>query len=122
MIQDFACLTGDANPLHTDPAFGRTTPFGQINVQGQLMSSLIIGVIGSRLPGPGWFCLGVNADFVHPCFPDEEVVAGVAVKQKIPALNVIVWDGWLKRRADNTLLVRATIKTKFMASGGFANE
>lgn len=114
VIQDFARLTGDANPLHTDPTFGSTTPFGQINAQGQLMSSLIIGVIGSRLPGPGWFCLGVNADFVQPCFPDEEVVAGVAVKQKIAALNVIVWDGWLKRRADNTLLVRATIKTKLM--------
>jgi acyl dehydratase len=115
MIQEFARLTADANPLHTDPAFGRTTPFGQINAQGQLMSSLIVGVIGSRLPGPGWFCLGVNADFVQPCFPDEEVVAGVAVKQKIAALNVIVWDGWLKRRADDTVFVRATIKTKLMA-------
>lgn len=114
MILDFANLTGDANPLHTDPGFGSMTPFGQINAQGQLMSSLIVGVIGSRLPGPGWFCLGVNADFVQPCFPEEEVVAGVAVKQKISALNVIVWDGWLRRRVDNTLLVRATIKTKLI--------
>lgn len=112
MIQDFARLTGDANPLHTEPTFASATTFGQITAQGQLMSSLIIGVIGSRLPGPGWFCLGVNADFVQPCFPDEVVVAGVAVRQKIEALNVIVWDGWLKRQADNTLLVRATVKTK----------
>ena len=113
-ILDFARLTGDANPLHTDQAFGKSTPIGQINAQGQLMSSLIVGVIGSQLPGPGWFCLGVNADFVQPCFPGEEVVAGVTVKQKIEALNVIVWDGWLKRKADQTLLVRATIKTKFL--------
>jgi acyl dehydratase len=114
MILEFATLTGDANPLHTDQAFGKLTPFGQINAQGQLMSSLIVSVIGSQLPGPGWFCLGVNAEFVQPCFSGEEVVAGVTVKQKIEALNVIVWDGWLKRKTDETLLVRATIKTKFM--------
>ena len=77
LIFAFADLTGDANPLHTDPAFGELTPFGQINAQGQLMSSLIVGVIGSMLPGPGWFCLGVNADFVLPCFPGEEVLASV---------------------------------------------
>jgi acyl dehydratase len=114
MILEFATLTGDTNPLHTDQVFGKSTQFGQINAQGQLMSSLIIGVIGTQLPGPGWFCLGVNADFVYPCFSGEEVVAGVTVKQKIEALNVIVWDGWLKRKTDDVLLVRATIKTKFL--------
>ncbi len=114
MIFEFASLTGDANPLHTDQAFGKTTSFGKINVQGQLLSSLIVSVIGSQLPGPGWFCLGVNADFVQPCFSGEDVEAGVNLKQKIKALNVIVWDGWLKRKADQTLLVRATIKTKFL--------
>jgi acyl dehydratase len=114
MILEFATLTGDTNPLHTDQVFGKLTPFGQINAQGQLMSSLIVSVIGSQLPGPGWFCLGVNAEFVQPCFSGEEVIAAVTVKQKIEALNVIVWDGWLKRKTDETLLVRATIKTKFM--------
>ena len=114
LIFAFADLTGDANPLHTDPAFGEVTPFGRINAQGQLMSSLIIGVIGSILPGPGWFCLGVNADFILPCFPGEEVVASVCAKQKIEALNVILWDGRLNRTADDNTLVRATIKTKFM--------
>lgn len=113
-IFQFAELTGDANPLHTDPAFGDATPFGQINAQGQLMSSLIIGVIGSQLPGPGWFCLGVNADFILPCFPGEEVVASVRAQQKIEALNVILWDGRLERPADGKTLVRASIKTKFM--------
>ena len=114
LIFEFANLTGDSNPLHTDPAFGEATPFGRINAQGQLMSSLIIGVIGSQLPGPGWFCLGVNADFILPCFPGEEVVASVRAKQKIEALNVILWDGQLERPADGKTLVRASIKTKFM--------
>lgn len=114
LIYRFAEMTGDANPLHTDPSFGKQTPFGQINAQGQLMSSLIVGVIGSKLPGPGWFCLGVDATFIHPCFVGDVVVAGVRVRQKIEALKVVVWDGYLTRISDNKVLVRVVIKTKCM--------
>jgi acyl dehydratase len=114
LIYRFAEMTGDANPLHTDPNFGVQTPFGQINAQGQLMSSLIVGVIGSKLPGPGWFCLGVDATFVQPCFVGDRVVADVRVRQRIEALKVVVWDGGLRRLSDNKVLVRAVIKTKCM--------
>lgn len=113
-IFEFALLTRDSNPLHNDLDFGNLTPFGQITAQGQLMSSLIVGVIGSQLPGPGWFCLGVNSDFIKPCFPGDEVIASVKVKQKIKALHIIIWDCFLKRKVDNTILVRAIIKTKCM--------
>lgn len=114
LIFRFAEITEDANPLHTDPAFGIETPFGQITAQGQLMSSLIVGVIGSEMPGPGWFCLGVDANFVQPCYAGDTVVAGVRVRQKIETLKVIVWDGYLKRASDEKILVRAVIKTRYM--------
>ncbi len=114
LIDSFARLTGDANPLHTSPEFGRATPFKQLNAQGQLLSSLIVGVIGSQLPGAGWFCLGVNAEFTQPCFPGDALEAGVRAKQRIDALKVIVWEGWVKRLCDDQPLVRATIKTKYM--------
>lgn len=114
LIASFARLTGDANPLHTSAEFGRATPFGQLNAQGQLLSSLIVGVIGSQLPGPGWFCLGVNAEFSQPCFAGDTLEAGVRAKQRMEALKVIVWEGWVKRLCDDQALVRATIKTKYM--------
>lgn len=114
LIANFALWTGDTNPLHTDASFAARTHFGRVNAQGQLMTSIIVGVIGSCMPGPGWFCLGVNADFVHPCFPGDSVVALVRLKQKVEALHVAVWDGWLKRSSDGQMLVRASIKTKFM--------
>lgn len=113
-LLDFARITSDANPLHTDDTFGAATPFGAINVQGQLMSSLIVGVIGSLLPGAGWFCLGVNADFLQPCFAGATVVAGVRARQKIESLGVVVWEGWLAHTDGGQVLVRATIKTKYM--------
>jgi len=114
LILDFAKLTGDANPLHTDPVFGAATPFGRINAQGQLMSSLMVGIVGSKLPGAGWFCLGVDASFIQPCFGGDAVLVGVSLRQKVSSVKVIVWDGYLKRLSDDQILARAVIKTKCM--------
>ena len=44
----------------------------------------------------------------------DDIMYELYVKQKIEALNVIVWDGWLRRKSDQALLVRAMIKTKFL--------
>ncbi len=82
MILDFAELTSDMNPLHVDKNFGKKTIFGDINAQGQLMSSLIVGIIGSKLPGPGWFCIGVDSDFTNPCFENDKIKVSVVLEKK----------------------------------------
>ena len=49
----FAELSGDHNPIHLSEHFARKTRFGGRIVHGLYTASLISGVIGMRLPGPG---------------------------------------------------------------------
>ncbi len=111
MILTFGSLTKDRNPLHRDDDFSSKTQFGQINAQGMLLASHIIGLIGSSLPGPGWMCLGVDSTFNNPVFPDENVQVTVTVKKIIVALGVVVLEGEMIN-SDGIVVCRAQIKVK----------
>lgn len=43
-IVNFAGLSGDYNPLHTDKEFAKTTPYGQRIAHGMLVLSVAIGL------------------------------------------------------------------------------
>lgn len=48
-VVNFACLTGDHDPLHVDHAYAATTPFGKPIAHGLLGISLLAG-LGSHFP------------------------------------------------------------------------
>jgi len=111
MIVAFGALTKDRNPLHCDDVFSSKTQFGQINAQGMLLTSHIIGLIGSSLPGPGWMCLGVDSTFNNPVFPDDNVELTVTLKKVIAALGVAVLEGEMIN-SNGLVVCRAQIKVK----------
>lgn len=113
-IDLFARLTGDANPLHLDANFAAGTKFGGINVQGQFLSSCIVGVIGSHLPGAGWCCVGVDANFTAPCWPTDGMTIEIEAIRKFAPAEVIVWKAVGKRYGTGDVLLRCEIKTKFI--------
>src|SRR5437870_4163650 len=43
-IVNFAGVSGDFNPLHTDESFARTTPFGTRIAHGMLVASIATGL------------------------------------------------------------------------------
>jgi acyl dehydratase len=43
-VVNFAGLSGDFNPLHTDEQFGRTTPFGGRIAHGMLVAAMATGM------------------------------------------------------------------------------
>jgi len=62
----FAELSGDHNPIHLSEHFARKTRFGGRIVHGLYTASLISGVIGMRLPGPGAVYISQTLRFVGP--------------------------------------------------------
>jgi acyl dehydratase len=47
----FAALSGDDNPIHTDPAFSEKTRFGRTVAHGLLLCSVLRGLVDQLVPG-----------------------------------------------------------------------
>ena len=83
-VMDFAKLSYDTNPIHTDVEYAKTTQFGQLIVPGFLTASLFSAIIGTKFPGNGSIYLNQNMSFRRPVFPEQEVTALVRVKDLFP--------------------------------------
>jgi len=81
MINTFADITGDHNPIHVDAEFAATTPFGQRIAHGALSASFISAVLGNDLPGPGALFVELNLRFRKPAFIGDEVIAVAEVME-----------------------------------------
>ena len=81
MIDTFADITGDHNPIHVDAEFAATTQFGQRIAHGALSASFISAVLGNDLPGPGAVFVELNLRFRKPAFIGDEVMAVAEVAE-----------------------------------------
>jgi acyl dehydratase len=82
-VQAFADLTGDDNPLHLDPAYAATTPFGRPVAHGVFLLGLASKVMGRDFPGPGSIAVSLSAKFLRPVPVGEEVTIEIKVAEKI---------------------------------------
>lgn len=110
-VMDFAQLSYDTNPIHTDAEFARTTQFGQLIVPGFLTGSMFSAIIGTKFPGFGSIYLNQNMSFRRPVFPNQQVTAVVRVKELFPEkhralLETNCYD------EDQTLLIEGTALVK----------
>ncbi len=64
----FAAASGDRNPLHVDPAFARSTPFGSCVVHGALVA---IGLAGALAADDLTRTAGLAVRFAGPALPDR---------------------------------------------------
>ena len=78
-VLHFAELSGDHNPIHLSEHFARKTRFGGRIVHGLYTASLISGVIGMRLPGPGAVYISQTLNFRGPVKIGDHVDVGVEV-------------------------------------------
>jgi 3-hydroxybutyryl-CoA dehydratase len=76
----FADLSGDHNPLHLDPEYAKTTPFGGVIAHGMLSAAYISAVLGQQLPGAGSVYLNQTLRFRRPIRMGDSVTARVTVK------------------------------------------
>jgi 3-hydroxybutyryl-CoA dehydratase len=77
----FAELSGDHNPIHLSEHFARKTRFGGRIVHGLYTASLISGVIGMRLPGPGAVYISQTLRFLGPVKIGDIVDVSVEVAE-----------------------------------------
>ncbi len=96
-VYSIAGITGDFNPAHINTIYASETPFGNRIAHGVLAVSLISGVLGTQLPGPGVIFIGQVCDFKRPVYVGDTITATVEVVRKDEARNRV----WLRTSCTN---------------------
>ena len=78
----FAGISGDFNPMHVNAEYAKSTPYGKRIVHGIVSVSLIAGVLGMKLPGPGTIHGSQMVDFKKPVFIGDTLTAVAEILEK----------------------------------------
>ena len=79
LIEAFASVSGDRNPVHLDVDYAQATPFKGVIAHGMLSAALISAILGMDLPGPGAIYLSQSLTFKRPVRPGDEIIAQAEV-------------------------------------------
>jgi len=66
MINHYAVVSDDFNPIHVDPEFARGSPMGGIIAHGTLSVNLIWQSLGKTFPELSWGGVGIEVRFMRP--------------------------------------------------------
>lgn len=80
-VEEFARVTGDNNPVHTDAAFAAATLFKVPIMHGMLGAALFSKIFGTLFPGEGTIYLGQTLNFLRPMYAGKEYEAIFTVKE-----------------------------------------
>ncbi len=112
-IENFAALSGDYNPLHTDAAYAATTSFERPVAHGMLLATFVSCLVGMHLPGKRCLFLDANLDFVQPVFAGDELEIVGEVKSRQDTLRTLVLRVQITAMPDRTA-VRGKVTVKVL--------
>jgi acyl dehydratase len=113
MINVFAELSGDYNPVHMDEEYCADHGLGSRIAHGMLVLSLVSTLIGMHLPGNGAVWLSQKFDFISPVrIGDVLTISGtVAGKESRNMLGLGILDiKVVVRNRNNAVVVRGDVK------------
>lgn len=99
-VMDFARLSGDTNPLHTDENYASTTKFGKRLVHGMLLGALCSTLVSMYLPGKRCLYLKQDLSFRKPVFIGETVKIKGAVTAKSISTKILTVSIEIKKGTD----------------------
>ena len=73
MLNEFAAITGDYNPLHMDETYAKTTSFEKRVCHGMLLASFFSRLVGMHMPGKNALYFSQSLNFQSPCFVNDEL-------------------------------------------------
>ncbi len=83
LLNDFAKISGDFNPLHMDNEYAATTKFGKRVCHGMLLASFFSQLVGMDLPGKNSLYFSQTLNFRNPCFVDDTItIEGEIIEKK----------------------------------------
>lgn len=92
LINKFALLSGDKNPIHLSESYARKSIFGKRVAHGMLISSFFSKIIGCDFPGEGAILLNIKLSFLKPVYVDDCVSLDVTVTEKLEEKQRLLLD------------------------------
>lgn len=104
MINKFAELSGDYNPLHMDENYAQTTKFTHRICHGMLLSSLFSKLVGMHIPGKNALYFSQSLKFLLPCFIDEKITVEGKVLGKSTSTGIITIKTTIRNESEKILV------------------
>ena len=73
-VNQFAELTGDQNPLHTNKNYALKTRFKKPIVHGLFSVTSMAKIMGTKFPGEGTIHVSQSYNFKKPVFPNTKYI------------------------------------------------
>lgn len=105
MVDVFAEISGDHNPVHLNDQYAKNTMFGQRIAHGALVSSLFSTILGTELPGEGCIYMSQSSKFVAPVKIGDSITATVRVKEIMPEKNRVLLETIAHNQEGTTVVV-----------------
>ena len=104
LVNEFAQISGDYNPLHMNKDFASKTKFGKRICHGMLLASFFSKLIGMHLPGKNSLYFSQTQDFQLPCFLGDTVTIEGEVIDKSPSTGIITIKTTVTNQINNCLV------------------
>ncbi|MGD7652039.1 MAG: MaoC family dehydratase [Verrucomicrobiales bacterium] len=108
MIQGFADVTGDNNPIHLDPEYAEPR-FGNTIAHGVLLVGFFSAYLATKLPGPGSIARSFDVRFKSPAKPGDDVRIELEIVKLVPRIRKVVLEG--KAYVGDRLLLQISTET-----------
>ena len=89
LVDAFAKLSGDYNPLHTNEVYAKNSPFSSRIAHGMLAGALFSRLLGMQLPGEKCLYLSQSLFFRKPMRIGIKVVVSGEVLHKTDSLQTL---------------------------------
>lgn len=104
MIDAFAALSGDTNPLHTDAAYARSRGFAGRVAHGQLTAAFLSTLVGVHLPGRRALLQGVRTTFHAPVLVGDVLTVRGSIDQISEAVRRVELRAEVRNQAGKAVL------------------
>lgn len=115
MIDQFALISGDYNPIHTDSNFAQKTKFKQKICHGMLLASFLSQLTGMHLPGEKCLYLSQTLNFLNPCFIDDTILIEGEIIRKSESTKILEIETSISNQ-NSLILVSGKAKVMFLES------
>ena len=90
LVNDFAKISGDFNPLHMSDEYASSTNFEKRVCHGMLLASFFSQLVGMYLPGKNSLYFSQTLNFRNPCFVDDNITIEGEIIEKKSNVKLII--------------------------------